>query len=69
MAEAPEKDQAEDGIPLEKVSRSPEAHHHIGKSQDCHSHVGTFLQAHAEDPAIKVVDYFINQQTIYLTYH
>ena len=58
MAEAPEKDQAEDGMQIQKVSRSPEAHHHIGKSQDHYSHIGTFLQAHAEDPAIKVIDLF-----------
>ena len=44
--------------PLEKVSKSPEVHHHIEMSQDCHSHIGTFLQAHIEDPAIKVVDLF-----------
>ena len=44
--------------PLEKVSRSPEAHHHIGKSQDRYLHIGTFLQVHAEDPAIKVIDLF-----------
>ena len=44
--------------PLEKVSKSPEVHHHIGMSQDRHSHIGTFLQAHVEDPAIKVVDLF-----------
>ena len=44
--------------PLEKVSKSPEVHHHIGMSQDHHSHIGTFLQAHVEDPAIKVVDLF-----------
>lgn len=41
--------------PLEIVSRSPEAHHHIGKSQDRHSHIGTFLQAHLADPAVKVI--------------
>ena len=43
---------------LEKVSKSPEVHHHIGMSQDHHSHIGTLLQAHVEDPAIKVVDLF-----------
>ena len=44
--------------PLEKASKSPEVHHHIGMSQDRHSHIGTFLQVHIEDPAIKVVDLF-----------
>ena len=43
---------------LEKVSKSPEVHHHIGMSQDRHSHIGTFLQVHIEDLAIKVVDLF-----------
>ena len=36
--------------PLEKVSISPEAHHHIGKSQNQYISV--------EDPAIKVVNLF-----------
>lgn len=38
----------------ERVSKSPEEHHHIGLSQNAYEHIGTFLCCGAGDPAIKV---------------
>ena len=38
----------------DKVEKSAEEHHHIGKSESHYEDIGSFLRLHAGDPAAKV---------------
>ena len=40
----------------EDIACSPASHHNIGKSQKYPQCIGLFLQKHAGDPAVKVMD-------------
>jgi hypothetical protein len=42
----------------EDIARSPEAHHHIGKSQNFPENICSFVQKNRGDPAVKVVCLF-----------
>lgn len=39
---------------LENVARTPEAHHHIGKTQNNPVHIGNFIQERQGDLAVQV---------------
>lgn len=39
----------------EDVARSPEAHHHIGKSQNFAENIHSFVRENKDDPAIQVM--------------
>lgn len=41
-------------LKTEVVAKTPDSHHHIGKSQNDPVHIGTFVRERNTDPAVKV---------------